>query len=240
MIWTEDKNIWNWLPKLQAHRGFCVAGLQQNSLAAIQAAFEQKYQISEFDVRMTADSQVILFHDDRFENNIIAKTDFATLNKLTPVTPLEELFKWLVTIANFKLNIEIKSREIVNAQLERKVCELIRQYKVEDRVLVSSFNPLTLYRVRRYSPKVYRALLLTFERDHGNNFVIKSRVMNYLCRPHMLNLRYNDYSKRFKKLAQKIPVVLWTVNDVSIFKKHSAEVHGIISDKITPEDLKNN
>jgi glycerophosphoryl diester phosphodiesterase len=240
VIWSEDKNIWSWLPRLQAHRGFWIAGLQQNSLAAIQAAYHQKFQISEFDVRMTADFQVILFHDDRFENYIIAKTDFATLNRLTPVTPLEELFKWLVTVTDFKLNIEIKSREIIASKLERKVCELIRKYKVEDRVLVSSFNPLTLYRVRRYSPKVYRALLLTFERDHGNNFVIKSRVMNYLCRPHMLNLRYNDFSNRFKKIAKKIPVVLWTVNDVSFFKKHSTEIHGIISDKITPKDLKNN
>jgi glycerophosphoryl diester phosphodiesterase len=237
VIWSEDKNIWSWLPKLQAHRGFWVEGLQQNSLAAIQEAYQKKYQISEFDVRMTKDSVVILFHDDRFKKHIIAKTDYAALTKLTPVTPLEELFKWLISVKDFKINIEIKSREIIKSDLERKVCELIRNYKIEDRVLVSSFNPLTLYRIRRYCPKVYRALLLTFESDHGNNFVIKSRVMNYLCRPHMLNLRYDDYSKKFKKIAKKIPVVLWTVNDIHIYKKYSSEIHGVISDKITPEDI---
>lgn len=238
MIWSEDENIWNWLPKLQAHRGYWVKGLQQNSLQSVQQAFEQKYQISEFDVRMTSDGVVIMFHDDRFQDLVVSKTTFYALNEAIPVTPLEELFQWLVKVPDFKLNIEIKSREIVNSLLEKKVCELIRKYKIEERVLISSFNPLTLYKVRRYCPKVYRALLLTFEKNHGNNFVIKSKVLNYMCRPHMLNLRAEDFSKRFVKLAKKIPVVLWTVNDVSVYKKSAASIHGVISDQITPAEFK--
>ncbi|MBY0553540.1 glycerophosphodiester phosphodiesterase [bacterium] len=238
MIWTEDKNIWNWLPKLQAHRGYWVKGLQQNSLQSVQQAFEQKYQISEFDVRMTSDGVVVMFHDDSFQDLVLSKTTFYALNEAIPVTPLEELFKWLVKVPDFKLNIEIKSRKIVNSLLEKKVCELIRKYKIEERVMISSFNPFTLYKVRRYCPKVYRALLLTFEKNYGNNFVIKSRVLNYMCRPHMLNLRAEDFSRRFVKLAKKIPVVLWTVNDVNVYKKSAANIHGIISDQITPAEFK--
>lgn len=238
MIWSEDKKIWSWLPKLQAHRGYWVKGLQENSLESVQQAYEHKYEIAEFDVRMTSDGVVILFHDDRYQDLIVAKTTFYALNEVIPITPLEELFKWFVQVPEFKLNIEIKSREIVNALLEKKVCELIRKYKLEERVMVSSFNPLTLYRVRRYCPKVYRALLLTFERNHGNNFIIKSKVLNYMCRPHMLNLRAEDYSKRFIKLGKKIPVVLWTVNDLNLYKKFAVNIHGVISDRITPAEFK--
>lgn len=238
MIWSEDKKILQWLPKLQAHRGYWVKGLQQNSLQSVQQAYEQKYQISEFDVRMTADGVVIMFHDDRFQDFVVAKTTYYALNEAISITPLEELFKWLVKVPDFKLNIEIKSREIVRSLLEKKVCELIRKYKIEERVLISSFNPFTLYKVRRYCPKVYRALLLTFEKNHGNNFIIKSKVLNYMCRPHILNLRAEDFSKRYAKLGKKIPIVLWTVNDPALYKKLSQNIHGIISDEITPAEFK--
>lgn len=196
------------------------------------------YQMAEFDVRLTFDDVVILFHDNHFKNKIINRTSYQELNSLTSITTLEELMIWFAKAENFKLNIEIKSRDILNYKLEMKVCEIIKKFNVENRVLVSSFNPLSLFKIRIFCSSVRRALLLTFKKEGGNNIFIKSLVFNILCRPHMLNLRYEDYSKRFRKIAKKVPVVLWTVNDLDIYKKFKNEIHGIISDTIIPSDMK--
>lgn len=237
MIWSKNKNIRSWLPRLQAHRGYCVTGAMQNSLDSIKEAHEMGYQMAEFDVRLTSDEVVILFHDNHFKNNIINLTPYPVLISQIKITTLEELFSWFEKIENFKLNIEIKSRNIFNYRLEKNVTHLIKKYKIEERVLVSSFNPFSLFKIRLFCPQIRRAILLTFEKDHGNNIFTRTLFFNFLCRPHMLNIRYEDFSVRFKKLAKKIPIVLWTVNDLLFYKKNINEIHGIISDTITPDDL---
>lgn len=233
--WSQDENIFNWLPRLQAHRGYWVEGLQQNSLLAVQEAYRRGYEICEFDVRITADQQVILFHDDRIGSVLIKKTKLKELRELTTVTLLSELLDWFVAVPDFKLNIEIKSRELVDSDIERVVCALLKKYGVQRRVLISSFNPLTLYKVRLLCPDVYRALLLSYEKEYGNNIFVTSRMMNTFCQPHMLNLRFTDYSKNFRNLGKKIPITLWTVNEIEIFNKYKNEIHGVISDRITPQ-----
>lgn len=230
-----DKNIREWLPRLQAHRGYWVGGLPENSMQSVAAAYAAGYEMCEFDVRMTSDGHVVLFHDDHYQGRFVAKTKYTEFNALVPVTKLEDLLQWFSGTENFKLNIEIKSRRLVNFKLEKTVCELIARYRLESRVLISSFNPISLYKVRRYNPGIYRALLLSFERNHGNNIVVKSGVMNYMCRPHILHLRYIDYSKHFRALGRKIPIVLWTVNEIEIYRGLKHEIHGVISDSITPE-----
>ena len=102
---------------------------------------------------------------------------------------------------------------------------------------MSSFNPISLFKIRIFCSQVRRAILLTYEKGHGNNFLTRSLVFNYLCLPHILNLRYSDYSERFKNLAKKIPVILWTVNEKSIDLKNKNEIHGIITDSVIPKDL---
>lgn len=237
MIWTADPHIHGWLPRLQAHRGLWVGGIRENTLESVQAAYAAGYGMCEFDVRVTRDGEVVLFHDDHHQQRPVARTSYADFNRLIPVTKLEELLTWFAGTKNFKLNIEIKSRRILHYHLEKQVCDLIARFGLEDRVLISSFNPISLYKIRRYNPRIYRALLLTFEKNHGNNIVVKSGVMNYMCRPHVLHLRYQDYTRHFRRLGRKIPIVLWTVNDAGIYRRLRNEVHGIISDRITPEEF---
>lgn len=223
---------------MQAHRGYCVNGAPENSLSSIIAAFELGYEMAEFDVRLTADNVCILFHDSMLKNIKIRNMPLQTIRSQIEITTLQDVFEWLVKTRNFKLNIEIKSRDVVQFALEKQVAALIRKFGLERRVLVSSFNPFSLYKIRMFCPKVYRAILLTLGKDHGNNIFTRSLLLNYLCRPHILNLRFADYSERFRILAKTIPVVLWTVNDLRDYRRVETEIHGIISDVIKPADLK--
>jgi len=161
MIWQEDEKIWTWLPRLQAHRGYWVKGAPQNSIEAIKSAYEKGYEISEFDVRITSDGEAVLFHDKKINGKWVDKVSYSNLITQAKAPRLEVLFDWFKSTKNFKLNIEIKNDRVFNYQIEKIVCELIEKYELEERVLVSSFNPLALAKVRMFCPKVYRALLLS-------------------------------------------------------------------------------
>ncbi len=229
-------------PRLQCHRGYWVDGLTQNSLASLQRAYELGYKMSEFDIRMTKDSEVILFHDDFIGSKKVSDMTFKEVNKDHKVDLFEEALKWFSTLEkdSYYLNIEIKSKFVRNRRLERKVLDLILKYKVQDRVLISSFNPFSLYFFRRNYPSILRALLLTYNNENGNNFVVKSQVLNVLAHPHFLHLDEKHWShKRYKALLKLgIPVVLWTCNDLEKVKKYFSQgVYGVISDDLKPADI---
>ena len=242
MIWQKNSKIKDWLPKLQAHRGYWVEGLPQNTVSSIKEAYIKGYKICEFDVRITSDSKVILFHDAKFKNKFISDYLFEDLIAETPINTLEDLLVWFSQeAADFKLNIEIKNDGVLNYEIEKQVVALVKRFRVEDRVLISSFNPLSLAKVRILEPKIYRALLLSYVNDHGNNLFVMSGVANLLCRPHLLHLRHEDFDRwrdYFTRLASEVPIVLWTVNKFEIFERSSEIIYGIISDEITPDILK--
>ncbi|MGZ3691907.1 MAG: glycerophosphodiester phosphodiesterase [Pseudobdellovibrio sp.] len=237
MIWQLQADIRDWLPKLQCHRGYWVKGIKQNTLLSLQEAHALGYAMSEFDARITKDGIVILFHDAYYNNKKISDYSYVELKAQQNVSTFEQLMEWFKDIPVFKLNIEIKNDGVFNLSIEKQICEMVARHSLENRVLISSFNPLSLLKVRVYNNKIRRALLLTYNKERGNTWLIKSRTLNYLALPHMLNLRYQDFlnhKKRFTKLNKRIPVVLWTVNDLNIWRDNKDSIHGVISDEITP------
>lgn len=229
-------------PRLQCHRGYWVDGKTQNSLASLKRAYELNYKMSEFDIRITKDSEVILFHDDLIGSKKVSDMTLKEVNQHHKVDSFEDTLKWFSKLDkdSYFLNIEIKSKFVRNRKLERIVLDLILKYKVQDRVLISSFNPFSLYFFRRNKPSILRALLLTYNNEHGNNFVVKSQVLNVLAHPHFLHLDEKYWShKRYKALLKLgIPIVLWTCNDLKKVEKYFAQgIYGVISDALKPADI---
>ncbi len=249
MRWQFSSRVRSWLPKLQAHRGYWVGGLLQNTLPAIQKAAELNYEMVEFDVQLTADKMVVLFHDEKIQGKLISKILFDDLIKLTPLNTLEEVCFWLSQYSdkNFKFNIELKTGKIFGSVLEKKVAQIIKHFQLENQVLVSSFNPLALGRMRWLNRQVFRALLLTLEDHPKNKWYFRNMMFNFFARPHVLNLRHEDWTKeKFARVSRIVPVVLWTYNQADDDAKDAAQfqkgmrfdqklVHGVISDDITPQ-----
>ncbi len=240
MMWRIDSNIRAWLPKLQCHRGFWVEGLQQNSLDSIREAQARGYKMAEFDVRLSRDQVVVAIHDEKFQERMVSEM---TLSELTGLTTFEQILIWFSQsyinneAFDFKLNIEIKSKKIFDGRLEKAVNDLIQKYDVADHVLISSFNPFSLFRFRMMNSRIFRALLLT--QDHESNFLLNHMLLNILCRPDVLNLRWNDFNEiSFKKIIKKVPIVLWTVNEPDILSDKHGNIFGIITDRITPQQFK--
>lgn len=230
--------------KLQCHRGYWVDGLQQNSLASLKKAFELGYKISEFDIRITKDFEVILFHDDFIRSKKVSDMTLEEVNAHQQVDTFEETLKWFSQLKkdSYYLNIEIKSKSARDRTLEKKVLALILKYGVQDRVLVSSFNPMSLAFFSKNYPTITRALLLTFDKEPGNSFLLRSQLLNVLARPHLLHLHEKYWSPELGKTLMKsgIPVILWTCNDLETVKKYFLQgVYGVISDTLKPTEIEN-
>lgn len=81
-------NAANKEPIVIAHRGYHgMRGVPENSLAAVQKAYDEGFRYVEVDLRMTADYVPIIFHDDFYGY----ATDFTTLDNTNAATFTEAL-----------------------------------------------------------------------------------------------------------------------------------------------------
>lgn len=160
-------------PAIIAHRG-ASAYAPENTLASFKQALHQGADAIELDVKLSADKNVVVMHDStvdrttpekgRVRDFIIADlhrmdagSHFDIAFKGEPVPTLEEVLKavGLITI----LNIELTNYATPFDELPEKVAELVRQYKLIQRVFFSSFNIIALIRIRQTLPDVPVGLL---------------------------------------------------------------------------------
>ena len=167
--------MWNnlHLPIVFAHRGD-EAHAPENTLSAFKQAVEKGTDGIEFDVKLTADGQVVVLHDqsvDRTTNGTgnVAKLSFAALRELDAgkqfpgqfpgekIPTLDEVFE---TVGKrVYMNIELKNYPTPFDLLVPKVTDIIKKHSMEERVLFSSFLSLSLQKARKLLPDVPRGLL---------------------------------------------------------------------------------
>ncbi|MBS4202959.1 glycerophosphodiester phosphodiesterase [Lederbergia citrea] len=158
-----------------AHRGS--AGTHpENTMDAFIAAKEYGADGIELDVHLTLDGEIAVIHDstvDRTTNGTGSVKDF-TLSELkelkanyhykhffkraSRVPTLLEVFEWMAG-NNLICNIELKNNEISYEGLEEKVIALIKKFRYEKRILISSFNHYSLVYVRKLCPELETAPL---------------------------------------------------------------------------------
>lgn len=232
------------LPSYQAHRGYWVQGEQENTLKSFIAAAKQGFQMIEFDVCLSKDRVPVIFHDVDLKrlgqrNLQVADCTAAELKKFVSAPTLEEV---LVSkeVPPF-LNIELKSALSLlslRGVLEKQVALLIKKHQAEQRVVFSSFNPISLWHLSRLLPKVPRALLATQEVEHGNYFYLRERWLAPYVGVHALHLDYHSVSEASLRVWKQrgVPVALWTVNDSEVAARLlSAGAVSIITDSIVPK-----
>lgn len=143
-----------------AHRG-ASATFAENTIEAFRGAAEQGADWVELDVRRTADHSLVVHHDALLPDGR-AVVELAAAD-LPPSVPT--LARALDACAGMGVNIEIKNNEPdPDADVEEFVAEatvaLLAQRGGGDEVLISSFNPATLVRVREQAPHLATALLV--------------------------------------------------------------------------------
>ena len=166
---------WNDLPRplVIAHRGDR-AYAPENTLGAFRQAAEKGADGIEFDVKLTADGQVIVLHDQTVDRTTDGKGDISKLtleqasrlkaNVQFPeqfpderIPTLEEVFE--AVGHTLFMNIELTNYSTPSDGLVPKVVELVRAHALQERVLFSSFLARNLRKAAALLPEVPRGLL---------------------------------------------------------------------------------
>ncbi|GAB4489380.1 MAG: glycerophosphodiester phosphodiesterase [Anaerolineales bacterium] len=160
-------------PYFFAHRG-ASAHAPENTLAAFRLAREQGAPAIEFDVKLSADGQVVIHHDPTLERTTNGRGPLSryTLRELKQldagawfgdsfrgetIPTLEEVFAALG--GQIFMNIELTNYASPLDALVPRVAELIKKYDLQESVMFSSFFPHNLMRAGRLLPQVARGQL---------------------------------------------------------------------------------
>ncbi|MDY6875566.1 MAG: glycerophosphodiester phosphodiesterase [Chloroflexota bacterium] len=156
-----------------AHRGASAAA-PPNTLVAFEKAVELGADGIEFDVHLSADGMLVVIHDFNVDNTTdgsgrVTEMTLAQLKQLDAgsrfdpafagerIPTLEEVLE--AVGSRLLLNIEMKCFSPRDNGLERAVITQVKRHNLDDRVLLSSFNPLSLRRAKKIAPHIAVGLL---------------------------------------------------------------------------------
>jgi glycerophosphoryl diester phosphodiesterase len=128
------------------------------------------------------------------------------------------------------VNVEIKCDRLDDRGLTAAVVRVIREARAEERVLLSSFNPLCLLRARRFAPDLPRALL--FESDSA--WPLRSALSAPLLAAVALHpenvLATPSRIRGWRRRGYRVTV--WTVDDpAEALRLSECGVNGVITNR---------
>ena len=155
------------------HRGYA-AVYPENTMISFKEALKAGADGIELDVQLSKDKELVVIHDptvDRTTDGTGSVREL-TLDQLkqlnaahqsntvdfAPIPTLRDVMEWLVE-SDMLLNIELKNAVYPYEGMEEKVIELIREYDMEERVILSSFNHYSLVYCHRLAPDIETAPL---------------------------------------------------------------------------------
>jgi glycerophosphoryl diester phosphodiesterase len=221
------------IPLIIGHRG-ASADAPENTLAAFGLALDQGADGVELDVQLSADGQLVVFHDDDVARMTsgqgkVADLTLAQLKQLTlpagqTIPTLDEVLESFGR--QLLYNIEVKDFGWRNRGTETAVSDTIISHQLEEHVLISSFNPLALRRLRAtLPPRIPLALI------RGGGWLQYSYLLadGAADHPHY-GLVDADYMAWARKRGYLVNV--WTVDDPAEARRLTdLGVNGIITNK---------
>lgn len=216
--------------KVYAHRGYS-GKYPENTMLAFREAALTGCDGIELDVQLTKDGTVVVIHDETIDRTtdgtgFVKDYTYEELKKYNAdmickgkhgfesIPTFEEYCIWakdqeLVT------NIEIKTGVYYYEDLEEKTLELVRKYGLEKKVFFSSFNHVSLIRLKELAPEIQCGALLEHQ-GLGNPGYYCDRYGFECYHPGFKGLT-EDHVKSCK--AHGIKINVWTVNDMAALEQ---------------------
>ena len=190
--------------KVVAHRGYS-GKYPENTMLAFEKAVKAGCDEIELDVQLTKDGTVVVIHDetiDRVTNGAGFVRDYTCeeLQKFhagsifgdkygfVNIPTFEEYCRWAAG-QPVTTNIELKTGIFYYEGLEAKTIEIIRKYDLEEKVMFSSFNPLSLIEAKK----------IGFEFFHPRGAKLTDEVVES-CKKHGVGIN------------------AWTINDMGVLE----------------------
>jgi glycerophosphoryl diester phosphodiesterase len=208
-----------------AHRGASHEA-PANTLAAFLLAIDLGADGIELDVHLSKDGHIVVIHDF----DLAATTDGQGLVRDKTLAELKELDagSWFGPVFagqriptlqevidavghRLLLNIELKTSGWSDDGLAAKVTHIVEQNGLVDRVILSSFNPLAVWRAKWRNPQIATGLLYT----HDMPLFRRRAWSRWLVRPTALHPHYAMVDPHYVWWAnrQGYKVDVWTVDD---------------------------
>ncbi len=206
-----------------AHRG-ASGYAPENTLEAFQLAVEQGADAVELDVHLTRDGHLLVAHDEKVDrvsdgNGLIGEMSLAAVkkfdfSKLHPeyqgakAPTLQEVFE-LLAPTNLLINVELKNSIVPYPGMEEKCLVLAAKMGMEDRVIYSSFNHMSMLAIKEIFPDAVCGLLYDSVLIRPWNYAAESGMD--ALHPHYQHLLYfGDYCANAHRAGLKVNT--WTVN----------------------------
>ena len=157
-----------------AHRG--LSGFYpENTMLAFKKCLDLNIYGVELDVQKSKDDYLVVIHDEKVDRtfegcgyvkdmtlkelkSLKSKSKYYEKNEDCKIPTLEEVLT-LFKPTKFIINIELKNNKIKYKDLEKDVIKLIKKYKMEKQVILSSFNLKSLKKCNKINSKIKTAYL---------------------------------------------------------------------------------
>lgn len=224
-------------PFLFAHRGLSTKA-PENTLRAFNLAWEAGIPGVELDVRLTADEEIVVFHDRDLERmtgaqGTIEESNLEDLKRYDlgdgdRIPLLREVFEAAPEHAYFDIEMKVEWRN--GREMSLALSKVIEEYGITDRCIVSSFYPSGLREIRIALPTVPTALI------YSESLVKEHPVQHFFARVFsatpFLKPEWPIMEDSIKHLRA---LITWTVNDMDKARELiKLGAVGIISDDPTP------
>jgi len=176
-----------------AHRGFSGA-YPENTMLAFKKAIEAGADGIELDIHCSSDGKLVIIHDENLvrTTGVQALVSDLSLKKLTSIrasktkddafdTPIPsfEEFCDFAKSHNFITNVEIKTNNTWYLDIEKKAVDMVRAFGLEDRIIFSSFNWVSVLKAKQLAPHIPCGFL--YESQHEKlAFQAKDAGIEYL------------------------------------------------------------
>jgi glycerophosphoryl diester phosphodiesterase len=238
-----------------------------NSLIASQRAMDKQMDGVDVDGQLSADGQLVIFHDlsvDRLTTGT-GRVSGKTLAELKALDLGEKHanadFRGKAFVATFEdfvreitprgiLMVELKAPSAKASGMEEVAAAVIKKYDAYEKVYLSSFNPVVLYRLKQIDPRIRTVFI--FMDTNWNAELLKEikaedlvnlpwplrqefsrRAIRKLIKPDALSVN-NEVDEKVitRLLALGYPIFLWTIDDEARIKwALDLKPYGIISDE---------
>ncbi len=238
-------------PLLFAHRG-CSKAAPENTLAAFKKVLDNNIPGVELDVHLCKTGELVVFHDLNLKRTtgfdaLVSETSLEDIKKLDAgswfdksfknekIPTLDEVFELLGTKVYY--DIEIKHRNKHHGELEQKLDAKIVEWGFEDRVIVSSFNPIAILGVRKANVNLDTAVIYTKWKELP--WYLRNGEGKYICKPNILKPtrhQINPFTMFINKKIEGYTVITWTEDDLDKAEKYiKMGVDGIVTN--VPENM---
>ncbi len=230
-------------PAIFGHRG-AAGTAPENTQTAFRQAFADGADGIELDTRCCASGEAVVIHDETIDrvSNGAGRVDALSLAALRAfdfggrygaafvgerIPTLEEALAQLP--AGKLVNVEIKNDDLRSHGEEQAVARLIARLGLYDRCLVSSFNPLVLWRLGRRDPRIALAYLYQPQSPwHLRRLPVTRCLRLSALHPHHALVTPARVAAAHRR---GLRVNTWTVNDEQAFRRVLAcGVDGIVTD----------